>query len=454
MRLTRACKSKLPEARDVSGIALFMVMSAIGMLSILVTEFSYIAQVNQRMAYDSLDQVKAHYLAKSGMKLSLLRLKAYIQLKNLVGTGSGNGNSGSGGGNSNNPLAGAIPKSVLDKVWSFPFIYPVPALPGMSISDKDALDEFAKSSSLEGHYTAVIESDSAKYDINLILPGYAPSSSPSPSPSPTSPTTPGTAPSPNPSAEPSFNPEQARKGLHDYLQDLINSKSLGDEDFAREYQGFRVDDFMDYLTQWADHSYQGQLQYPSDVIQPKHAPFYSMTELHQIPTLDDDLYAVFSEALTVSTTPGININSMQEVTLRALVPQMTNDEVAEFFKFRDDTTVDNSFKKDTDFFDYLAKNVGAFRGSVDQFKQGLQQRGIRLITDESAFKITVQAQVNQAVRTIEVWVTLTGAGQLSPTPGSSGPPTTQGFTQVPPGTGPQASPVPDTGLKIGFMRIL
>ena len=86
--------------------------------------------------------------------------------------------------------------------------------------------------------------------------------------------------------------------------------------------------------------------------------------------MDDDLYNLFSDGLTVARTPGININTMQEATLRALVPQMTKDEVADFFKFRDDTTVDNTFKKDSDFWDYITKNVIAFRGDSEPGQYG------------------------------------------------------------------------------------
>jgi hypothetical protein len=115
-----------PRARDTSGIALFMVLSAVSVLSILVTEFTYIAQINQRIAYDGVDQVRAHYLAKSGLKLSLLRLKAY----QLVGAFSSNkDNAGMG--------IPALPKSILEKLWSFPFFFPIrPDLPGLSEGDK------------------------------------------------------------------------------------------------------------------------------------------------------------------------------------------------------------------------------------------------------------------------------------------------------------------------------
>ena len=57
MATIRARDPKLPDGRDKSGIALFMVIAAMSILSILVTEFTYISQINQKIAFDALDQV-------------------------------------------------------------------------------------------------------------------------------------------------------------------------------------------------------------------------------------------------------------------------------------------------------------------------------------------------------------------------------------------------------------
>ncbi len=433
MPLIPADKHPLPEARDSSGIALFMVIAAVSVLTILVTEFSYIAQINQRMAYDSLDQVKAHYLAKSGFKLSLLRLKAYAQIK-----------AATGGSSSSNPLAGAIPKGVLEKIWNFPFIYPVPALPGMSIAQKDQLDEFQKSTDLDGHFTALIESESTKYNINSVLKAFAPNPNPSASP--------GISNSPNPTG--SFDASAARQSLQDYLPQLITNKSVDDDDFAREYRDFKLDDLIAQMAAWADRTYTPTVTLPNEAIPPKQAPYYSLTELHMVYGMDDKLYKLFEPALTAANISGININSMQSTTLKALLPQMTVDEVTDFFKFRDDDTTDNLFKKVDDFYDYLQKNVAFFRNDktqVQNWQQALAKRGINLLTEESGFKITVQAQVNQAVRTIEAWVTLTGVG-TSPTPSASNSPSPQ--TPALSGPGNTGTPLPDSGLKITFMRVL
>jgi hypothetical protein len=135
---------------------------------------------------------------------------------------------------------------------------------------------------------------------------------------------------------------------------------------------------------------------------------------------------------------------------------ITNDEVDDFFKFRDSTETDNSFQKVDDYYTWLKNNVAIFRHSdteIATYKQSLEQKQIHLITDESLFKITVQAQVNQAVKTFEVWVSLGTDAQTGP----SASPSVAARPPVPavPGASPTpASTTPDSGLRITFMRIL
>jgi hypothetical protein len=142
-----------------------MVIAAVSVLSILVTEFTYVAQINQKIAFDGLDQVQAHYLAKSGLKLSLLRLKAYANVKNFI--------KGMGGGADK-----MVPKGLVDKVWSFPFFYPIPTdIPGMPPSDKEKVQKFQKASNLAGKFSSIIESESGRYNLNLLLASMFPDAS-------------------------------------------------------------------------------------------------------------------------------------------------------------------------------------------------------------------------------------------------------------------------------------
>ncbi|OFZ17925.1 MAG: hypothetical protein A2X94_12865 [Bdellovibrionales bacterium GWB1_55_8] len=428
-----------PQPKKEAGIALMLVIAAMSVLSILVTEFTYVAQVNQKIAFDSMDQVKAHYLAKSGFKLSLLRLKVYQTLKDLSGGGK------SGGG------APMVPKALLDKLWSFPVIFPIPAdIPGLSMIEKDQITAFQKASGLEGTFTSAITSESGKFNLNLVLAPYVPQGKTAKTGAgkgePPPPPSPGASPSP----APTFNPEEARQSLEDYLKQVLQQKFEADPDFASEYRDFRMDDFMDNLLAWVDRTYQRTGQ-ENEAIADKRAPFYSVSELRMIQPLDDALYDVLAPTLTVSPTPGVNVNTMNPFVLQALFPEMTQEEVDEFFKYRDSEEEDHLFKSEDEFFKYISQSVSRLAGadSITQVKEQLARRNIRIVVDESNFKITVQAKVNQSTRLIEAWITLGTSAKKDPAREVGLPEPELGIPAA--GTPKKKA---DAGLNVTFMRIL
>ncbi len=394
--------------QDSSGIALFMVIAAVSVLAILVSEFTYISQISQMIAYGALDQAKAHYMAKSALKLSLLRLKAYQFAKNKF----------------SGPSAAAmgIPNSLIEQIWKFPFSYPIPTnIPGMTISDKSLIENFEKESGFDGKMSAIIESESAKYNLNLLVANYATAPSPSPTPS-------SAAPPPPPSSD------GAQKSLTDYLGDMMTQKFQADPDFAANYRDFRLNDFVDSLTSWADQKYTRRTPPNQDKVPMKKAPFYSINELHMLPIIDDDLYNLFAPGLTVHSSSTININGIQTESLHALIPLMSKEEISDFYKYRDSDEVDNHFNAADDFYKYLTNNVAVFKNNqpaIEGLKKEFQNAGITLDTSESQFKITARAEVNSSIRTIEAWVTLVPLDPKSAVPISS-----------------------DPGLKIIFMKMM
>src|SRR5690606_23392023 len=121
--------------KDQSGIALFMVLSAIGVRALLVTEFTYVSQLNQKIAYDGFHRLQALYLAKSGLKLSLLRLKAYKTVNGFLKKDDKKGGAP--------PVS--VPKTMVEQIWSFPLVFPIPSeLPGLSATQKSAIEKFTE----------------------------------------------------------------------------------------------------------------------------------------------------------------------------------------------------------------------------------------------------------------------------------------------------------------------
>ncbi len=441
---TRIFEVHSKPVKNERGIALFMVLGAIALITMLATEFTYVAQVNRRISYDGMDQVRAFYLAKSAFKLSLLRLKAYQNIKKAVDKMGGA------------QASSMVPKRMLDQIWAFPFFYPIPAnVPGLDLAQRSSIEKFQKASVLDGKYSMVIESESSKININQFLAPYSGIST-------------STQPSANPTASPSpvasFNPEEAKRSLAEFFSAMLATAFEQDEEFARQNRDFRVEDFMDHLLGWIDRNHERRLVNGRDPATFKKAPMVSISEFHQLPMMNDSLYNIFAPSLTASSTRGININTLKEPTLRALVPGIDAEEVKEFFKFRDAEDDDNFFKNEGAFFTYLLKNVKAFRNDqseLDRYKEELKRKQVRLITDENEFKITATGTFNQAKKVIEVWVTLgdsSTAAQPNSPPGIPPPP--PGTSQVPgmppPISGPGGSGTkpPNTGLRVTFMRIL
>ena len=158
----------------------------------------------------------------------------------------------------------------------------------------------------------------------------------------------------------------------------------------------------------------------------KKAPFYDISELHFLPTVDDEIYNLLAPAYSTTVESSINVNKILEPTLIALVPSMTPDERKKFFQDRDQTgdsasaspTPSNSnaggkeeggpFKEPKDFFDYLKKNVASYNSETktQELKDSLTKRGISIIVEESQFLVHIEATVQQTKRTLEAVVTL------------------------------------------------
>ncbi len=98
---------RAPRRRSERGIAMLLVLIGIAVLALVANEVRYNSVVELRLATNQRDELRAHYLAKSGVSLSRLMLRFQkqvdsIQLPNLGGllqslTGGGAGGAAGGG---------------------------------------------------------------------------------------------------------------------------------------------------------------------------------------------------------------------------------------------------------------------------------------------------------------------------------------------------------------------
>jgi len=460
---------RLIKKLDRRGVALFIVLTSMATLAIFLGEITYTAQINQKLAYDRLDQVKATALAKSGFRLALLRIRAYTELKKTVSSMAKSAGANASAVNS------VVPKDMLEKIWNEPITVPFTGdISSLPTAAQDALTKFRKDSGMEGMLYLSILSQSTKFNLNSYLPGFA--SQPTPAKPGSSPTP---TPSPNPSASPNatstpvaFDPAEARNLLTQQISETFQRKFDEDEKFRDQYRNLKISDLADDIIAWNDISYDSTRSQSSN-IPLKKAPFYDISELHFLPTIDDQVYDLLAPAYSTTVDSSINVNKIQEPALIALVPTMTVEERKKFFEDRDKTgdtagasptpsqdpnssTEGGPFKDPNDFFEYLKKKVAAFNttSKIQDFKDNLTKRGITIIVEESQFLVHIEATVQQTKRTIEAIV-----GMVPDTSSGSTTPTNPNATPTPnPNSNPNSNPTTPTtkrsSLKVIQMRFL
>ncbi len=409
----------LPLIKDKKGVALFIVLTSMATLAIFLGEITYTAQINQKLAYDRLDNVKATALAKSGFRLALLRIRAYSELRKTLDEAS----KGAAGALVNS----VAPKEMIEKIWNEPIIIPFSGDISMLPSTmRDAVEKFRKDSGMEGKLYISVLSQSSKFNLNSYLSPFAP---PLPSPS--------GSPPPTPTATPvAFNPEEARNMLTEQITQTFQKKFDEDETFRDTYRNLKISDLAEDILAWNDLTYDS-MRAQSSTLPYKRGPFYDVSELHFLPTVDDQIYNLLAPTYTAGVDSSINVNKIQQPALTALVPSMTTEEKKKFFEFRDKTGDSQAneenkeekkdeggpFKTDEEFFTYLSKNVASFNSptKVQEFKDSLLKRGLTIVVDESQFLVHIEASVNQTKRTLEAIVTVLKPRKPSITPGDSEP---------------------------------
>ena len=84
-QLQPARRSRLSRARRRrSGVALLVAITTMLVLSVLVSELSYVARVRMLVAYHQRDEAQAYWLARSGVNLYILLLMADKQIGNQI----------------------------------------------------------------------------------------------------------------------------------------------------------------------------------------------------------------------------------------------------------------------------------------------------------------------------------------------------------------------------------
>ncbi|MEK2645097.1 type II secretion system minor pseudopilin [Bdellovibrio sp. BCCA] len=327
------------------GVALMIAIAAIMLIMYFAMEVSYDSNVEYLVNSQGLNRVKAYYAAKSGMQLSLLRIKIYQQAQDKFGAQLGN-------------------SALLDQIWKFPFAWPLPIPDELSAVDKDNFKKIFKESSMDASYIATIEDEGSKIDLNDL-------NSPS---------------------------KSLQESTKKQLLNIFEQKKQEDEQFARDYSNTRFDELVNNIADWMTpkatslnggdkRAKYGELnQLSQSDYYPPNRGFRTLAELHMIPGMTDDFYNLLEPRVTIYGMKGINPNLATKDVLKSLDPGMTEEAVTAIIKRRETESEGGPFKCDKD------------GGSADFWNFVQQNTRVRLMGDPKDIPLTCDTVMNFKIK--------------------------------------------------------
>lgn len=361
--------------RGQKGVAMMMALVTFLVLSILIGELAYETGVYNGVVWRQADQLRARLLARSALRLALLQVRAAEKAKEKAKSLN-------------------LPETIADQIWQTPLILPPPAPPGLGVEETKALEEFQRNLGLEGSLSVSISGENGKLNLNQLIWVKQPQQ-----------------------GEQIGGPEQTmteekRKELQNTVKqtyakmftELLQGKIQTDDSFRDKYSSVTGETLVGNLLAWMDPQtvVDGDNREKKDYyarFEPtpyalKDAPLFSESELYMIKGFDDTLANFFQENFTTQITGGLNVNEASGTLIRAVIPELGENEIEQILKRRSDEKMGGKFKDGADFWNFL----NTF-GNFDDAKKRLQEQGIGILDKETAYRVIITAKSGSTTKT-------------------------------------------------------
>lgn len=350
MKFTR----RLLGQSNQKGMALLLAMFTVMIITYLAMELIYDTNVEYIVNAGAVSRLKAYYAAKSGLEVSLLRIKLFNKVQKQFGS--------------------QIPpaqRKLLDLIWQFPFAWP-PVIPeDASGVDKDLIKDKVKEASMDASYVAIITDEGSKIDVNDL-------SSPS-------------------------------KGLREItkrlLMQIFENRRQNDEEWARSNEDLRFEEIINNLADWQDADVvslnggderQLYANLESEKPLPPNRGFRTVDEMRMVAGMTEEVFSMLKERVTVYGMRSINPNHASAEVLKALDVSMKDEVISKVLARREEQEK-GPFTTAEEFWGF----VNAEGGNVSPETQ----KAIPLIFDKvTNFKIKSTGESAGATREIEAVV--------------------------------------------------
>ncbi len=312
-----AFKNALRVIKNKSGIAIITAILALAFMTYLATEVTYDATVEYLVNSQELKRLKAYYAARSGVEISLLRIKAYQQVTQKLGKNAAN-------------------YPMINLIWQFPLQFPLAVSENMGLMAKDDFKEANESSFFDANFDTQISDEGSKIDLNdLVSPSQV------------------------------LRDHTRKLLLNSFAQEIESNKR-----FESKYRSFRFEELINQMADFMSDkraslnggdknaAYKDEYQgYP-----PNRA-FRTISELRILPLMEEDLYQFLENKITVFGLKGINPNTATKEVLMSLDQGITPEIADKIIKRRNDENEGGPFKSAEEF--WAAVNQFGARLSID-----------------------------------------------------------------------------------------
>ncbi|MBI2026624.1 MAG: general secretion pathway protein GspK [Deltaproteobacteria bacterium] len=333
---------------EKGGVAFMIVLSVLAIIMILLTEIGITSRPQKTTLNASVDNLKAYYSALSGFKISSLLVIAHARIAQ------------------NEPLKKLLggQTAILDELWKMGFQYPLP------IADSEIVT--SEPSALEGTISVRNEDLSSKINLNTLA------------------------------SDDEDQLKATRSLLKNYflsLHDTSSSQEAAETQEFNEKKGtlqkqysHNIDVIIDNIQDWVDEDNSRPAGgretdlYKEAPYGPKNAPMETISELHLIFGIKDDLFDFLEPAVTVYGDGNININTASFLLIKSLSPELQDRHVEQIIQKRPFRTVKE--------FEEFVTNQLLLSAKFNK------EPKVSLTTEPSFFKIESVAQVGRSVKKI------------------------------------------------------
>lgn len=333
-----------------------MAVTAVAMIAYLAMEVMYDSTVEYSVNSQSLNRLKAYYAAKSGLELSMLRIKIYQTVMAKYGTQLG-------------PY-----QQYVDEIWKFPLAWPLPLDESMNSVDRESADKISKESLIDGAFAATISDEGSRIDLNDLV-----------SPS-----------------------KKLAEITQQRLVEALKRQIEENEEWRDKYSNVRPEEVINNIADWMSskneslnggdkRSAYAELNRDREFY-PPNAGFRTLQEMRMVKDMNDDFFDFLSPLVTIYGMKGVNPNFASKEVLKSLDAGITDEIVNEIVQRRDDPQLGGPFKDSEDFWGFV---TGKGARLVAQDTKDIPLYFETLVS----FRIKSTGNFASAVREIEVVVT-------------------------------------------------